>query len=257
MADILHWLKVQLARGRLPSGGRLWSDVQSDEMWTPQTITASTAGPTPDMPTRPVLAGYALGWFVQDYRGHRLVHHSGGLIGQVTQHALLPELGCAIAVYTNEETGVASVGLRNALLDRLIGAPPFDWATAMTKRLDERRADALKMLGGGLRPPPGGPTLPLDRYTGRYRDPWYGDVLVTRRADGLAIDFTRTPVFKGPLEPWGRDAFRTRFPEGVGEDAVVTFAISGGMITGVTMKPLSPLADFSFDYQHLAFQPVR
>jgi CubicO group peptidase (beta-lactamase class C family) len=255
--DIVSWFRAQLAHGRLPGGGRLWSERQADEMWTPQTITSSSGGPTPDMPTQPVIAGYALGWFVQDYRGHRLVSHSGGLTGQVTQHALLPELGGAIAVYTNEETGVASLGLRNALLDRLIGAPPFDWAAAMSRRRDEQRSEALKTLGGGLKPPPGGPTLPLDRYAGRYRDPWYGDVVVARRGAGLAIDFTRTPVFKGALEPWGTDAFRTRFPEGVGEDAVVSFAVAGGIVTGVTMKALSPLADFSFDFQHLAFQPVR
>lgn len=255
--DIVHWLKVQLAHGTLPGGTRLWSEQQAGEMWTPQTITASTEGPTPDMPQRPVMAGYALGWFVQDYRGHRLLSHSGGLTGQVTQHALLPELGCAVAVYTNEETSYASVGLRNALLDRLIGAPPFDWAAAMAKRRDEAHAEALRTLGGAPRPAPGGPSLPLARYAGRYRDPWYGDIVVAYGGGRLSIDFTRTPAFKGALEPWGKDVFRTRFPEGAGEDAIVAFAVADGRVTGVTMKALSPLADFSFDFQDLAFQPVR
>ena len=55
------------------------------------------------------------------------------------------------------------------------------------------------------------PSLPLERYAGRYRDPWYGDVTVGERGGRLWIDFTRTPVFKGPLEPWGADTFRTRW----------------------------------------------
>ena len=44
--------------------------------------------------------------------------------------------------------------------------------------------------------------------------------------------------------------------KGAGEDATVTFVIANGKVTGVTMKPLSPLADFSYDFQHLAFVPV-
>ena len=73
---------------------------------------------------------------------------------------------------------------------------------------------------------------------------------------GLHIDFLPTPAFKSTLEPWGPDTFRTRFPRGAGEDATVTFVVAGGKVTGVTMKPLSPLADFSYDFQHLAFVPV-
>ncbi|WP_174273967.1 serine hydrolase, partial [Sphingomonas bacterium] len=255
--DVAAWFHVQLRQGALPDGGRLWSEAQAREMWTPQTISASGAGPTAEMPTRAVMSGYALGWGVQDYRGHRLLSHSGGLTGQVTQHALLPELGCAVAVYTNSEDN-SSAGLRNALLDRLIGAPPFDWVAATATRIARTNAEALKESGGGApAPPAGGLTLPLDRYAGRYRDLWYGDIVVARRGAGLRIDFARTPAFRSALEPWGADAFRTRFPEGVGEDAVVTFAVKDGAVAGVTMKPLSPLADFSFDFQHLAFAPVR
>jgi len=98
--------------------------------------------------------------------------------------------------------------------------------------------------------------LALDRYVGRYRDPWYGDIVVAQRDGRLTIDFTHTPVFKSALEPFGPDAFRTRFARGAGEDAVVSFAVKDGAVTGVTMKALSPLADFSFDFQDLAFTPV-
>jgi CubicO group peptidase (beta-lactamase class C family) len=256
--DINRWLHVQMEQGKLPDGKRLWSEAQAKEMWTPQTITSSSAGPTADQPQRPVLQAYALGWFVQGYRGHRLMSHSGGLQGQVTQQAMLPELGCAVAVYTNTEAGSASLGLRNALLDRLIGTPPFDWVAFTQARVAASEKEAMEMTGGSApKPAPGGLSLPLDAYVGRYRDPWYGDIVVARKGQGLTIDFTRTLAFKSVLEPWGPEAFRTRFAEGVGEDAVVMFAVANGKVTGVTMKPLSPLADFSFDFQHLGFVPVK
>jgi len=104
--------------------------------------------------------------------------------------------------------------------------------------------------------PPGGPSLPLNHYVGRYRDPWYGDIIVSFTGGRLAIDFTHTAAFKSVLEPYGPDAFRTRFPRGAGEDAVVTFVVQDQAIAHVTMRALSPIADFSFDFHDLFLTPV-
>ena len=255
--DAAKGLAVQLAKGKLPDGSRLWSEAQAGEMWTPRTITANGKGPDADTPSRSVISAYALGWGVSEYRDQRLLSHSGGLQGQVTQQALLPELGCGLAVYTNVEDGYASVGLRNALLDRLIGAPETDWLAISTRRRETIQNEALQdWKDGGPVKPEGGPSLPLAAYAGRYRDPWYGEIVVREAGGALAIDFVPTPAFRGPLEPWGKDAFRTRFASTDAEDAVVHFAVAGGRVTKVTMKALSPLADFSFDFHDLAFVPV-
>ena len=113
------------------------------------------------------------------------------------------------------------------------------------------------MGAAGPTRPEGAPSLDLAAYAGRYRDRWYGDIVIEKKGGGLAIAFLPTQAFRGALEPWGSDHFRTRFPDGAGEVALVSFAIAGGVVTGIKMKPLSPLADFSFDYQHLDFAPVR
>jgi CubicO group peptidase (beta-lactamase class C family) len=254
--DIVPWLQLQLGKGELPGGRGFWSKDQTTEMWTPQVITQSTHGPAADRPTRPVIQGYALGWFVQDYRGHRLINHSGGLSGQITYTALLPEQGIGLAVFSNTEDGVVS-GLRNALLDHLLGVSGFDWIAATRQNLNQNREEVLKVAGqGDFVAPPGGPTLPLAGYAGRYRDPWYGDIVISQRRGGLHVDFTRTPVFKSMLEPFGPDAFRTRFAKGAGEDAVVMFTVKDGQVAGVKMKALSPLADFSYDFHDLVLTRV-
>lgn len=255
VTDIAQWLRTQLAAGVTPAGRRLWSEADAAEMWKPQVITASTTGPTVDNPARGVLSAYALGWMIGDYRGHRLVAHSGGLSGQVTQTAMLPEQGIGVAVFTNVEDGI-SAQLRNAILDLVIAAPPYDWVAAAQRLRARNDAEVRAQAGtGDFTPPPGGPSLPLAAYAGRYRDPWYGDIVVSESRGALSIDFTRTPVFRSRLEPFGRDTFRTRFKPGAGEDAVVGFVIEVGRPRRLALKPLSPLADFSFDFQHLA--PVR
>jgi len=257
IADIVPWLQVQLNKGLLPSGERLWTEEQANEMWRPQTIIASGPGPSTEAPQRTVTESYALGWGVAEYRDHRMLTHAGQLAGQTSRIALLPDAGIGLAIFTNASEADALSALRYALLDELIGAGPFDWLSAARRTVDGLHAQVNACLeDGGMPSPEGGPSLPLMRYTGTYRDPWYGDIEVGLADGRLWLSFVPTPAFAGPLEPFGNDAFRTRFPRGVGEDAVVQFTVAEDGVRGITMKPLSPLADFSFDYHHLNFVPV-
>ena len=62
----------------------------------------------------------------------------------------------------------------------------------------------------------------------------------------------------GALEHWQYDTFVTRFDDQTIEPAYVTFSLNAdGKIDRITMKPVSPLADFSYDYQDLLFRPVK
>ena len=102
-----------------------------------------------------------------------------------------------------------------------------------------------------------GPSLDLARYAGRYRDPWYGDVVVASSPDGLTIDFTSTPRMKGKLRHWQYDSFIAEFDDRQIEKPYVTFALdSDGKVGSVSMKPVNPISDFSWDYQDLDLKPV-
>jgi hypothetical protein len=157
-----------------------------------------------------------------------------------------------------------SGGIRNAILDHLLGVTPaYDWVASYVARnkLAQESAVASLAQGGVEKRPEGKPSLPLASYAGRYRDAWYGDIVVSVKGRGakagLHIDFVPTPQFASTLEPWGSDAFRTRMKPGAGEDAVVSFEVKDGRVARVTMKALSPIADFSYDFHHLDFAPVR
>jgi hypothetical protein len=61
----------------------------------------------------------------------------------------------------------------------------------------------------------------------------------------------------GQLEHWQYDTFRTRFVDKQIEPAFVTFGVGAeGEVNRVTMKAVSPAADFSYDYQDLDFAPA-
>jgi hypothetical protein len=61
----------------------------------------------------------------------------------------------------------------------------------------------------------------------------------------------------GTLEHWQYDSFTTKFDDKTIEPAYVNFGLDAdGKVERITMKPVSPLADFSYDYQDLLFTPV-
>lgn len=252
--EILAWLNVQLARGLMADGRRLWSEAQAAEMWMPQTIIASGPGPDQMVPHRSVMEAYALGWGVADYRARRMLTHGGQLAGQVTRTALLPEERIGLSLLSNSAESEAISALRYALLDLLLEAPAFDWlgyAMGQTEQLKVMVANHVTSPGR-----PGTSVRPLTTYTGRYRDPWCGDIVIDLKGDELVMSFDRIPAFTSRLEACGENAFRTRFGRGIAEDARLEFEISEEAVTALKMKALSPLADFSFDYHHLDFRPV-
>lgn len=63
-------------------------------------------------------AHYGLGWRIFDYAGHKLVFHSGGLRGYLSQIAFLPEEKIGIVVLQNSSSGNPLV---YEFLDRYLG----------------------------------------------------------------------------------------------------------------------------------------
>jgi CubicO group peptidase (beta-lactamase class C family) len=253
--DAARWLRVQLALGALPGGGRLWSEQTGREMWKGQTIIFEGRGPTAENPTGANFGLYALGWQAEDYRGRKLVWHSGAVSGQISFTILIPSLNFGACVWSNaEERGVLR-SLRNGILDWAMGFSDIDWVADSQKRIaasSQRDTDALPK-----RPAPArAPSLPLKAYAGTYRDPWYGTITITEARGKLALKFDKTPSMHGALEPWDGEVFKTRFVDRNIEDALVTFETDGKAVTRITMKAYSPSADFSFDYHDLDFKPA-
>jgi hypothetical protein len=93
---------------------------------------------------------------------------------------------------------------------------------------------------------------------GTYEDAWYGAATVRIESGHLVLSFDHTPNMVGELEHWQYDTFKTHWRVRTTADAFVTFSLKAdGSIERFTMLPVSPLADFSFDYQDLEFHPVK
>ncbi|AGC47749.1 beta-lactamase [Myxococcus stipitatus DSM 14675] len=262
--DLAKWMMTQLGRGAIPGTDgkkRLFSEAQSKEMWAAQTVMGISEPSKSLESLRANFSAYALGWGVRDYRGYKLVGHSGALPGYFSRVMLVPELGLGIAVLTNQEERSGFEVPLWTVLDAFVGAPKTDWVAAFKADDDSKRAKAEEKvaLQGGMRNAQSKPSLPLDSYAGTYRDAWYGDVTVTKEGDKWLLRFTRTPGLVGELSHWQYDTFVARWTDrSLNADAFVTFSLKpDGTLAEMRMQPISPLTDFSFDFQDLLFTPVK
>ncbi|QAY77997.1 serine hydrolase [Sphingosinicella sp. BN140058] len=256
--DMSKWLALQLAHGDLPGEARLFSDVQAKEMWTPQVLMPISPWPEPIRQTQANFSTYALGWNVRDYHGAKIVLHGGGVFGSITQVVLIPEKNVGFSIMMNSEESGMLAGLTYELLDHYLGRPRGKWPEAFTAFLDARQKEAIAFLQTpAAQPAKVGPSLPLSAYAGAYQDPWFGTIRIREQDGKLAIDFPHWPGLAATLEHHQYDTFKTRFNDPVVEPAYVTFALDAeGKVARITMQPVSPIADFSYDYRDLNFTPA-
>jgi CubicO group peptidase (beta-lactamase class C family) len=261
--DIAKWMNVLIARGALPDGTRLFSE----QTWR-QLTTLVTPMPNPEPPTelaalKSGFRGYALGLEVRDYRGHKMLTHTGGLPGYVSKVTTIPDLQLGVAVLTNQESGEAFSSITYEILDQFIPQNAYwvkaDWPAAY-KTLRDRSASEVQKAEQKLtttRNAQSRPSLPLEKYAGNYQDAWYGDVVVANEGGKLVMRFTKTPVLVGELEHYQYDTFIARWRDReLRADAYVAFSLNAdGTIERARMQAVSPATDFSFDFQDLLLKP--
>ena len=253
--DISKWMIANMQ-------GKIVSPKMQKQMWSIITPMNIAEPPVPELAgMKPNFQGYGAGWQLSDYRGTKLVWHTGGWPGQVSRVTLVPDKKIGIVVLTNAEVGAAFQAVTYRALDAMLGNPSHDWNNAYGLALAKQQSNAddswkkhLASRNASLKP-----SLPLASYAQTYRDPWYGDVRVFMEGSKLRMQFAKTPDLLGTLEPWQGNTFIAKWDQRwLNGDAFVNFNLDAdGAIVGATMSAVSPLTDFSFDYQDLRLSPVK
>lgn len=260
-AEMAKWIQVQLNHGEIPGKKtRIFSEKSSQEMWA-QHMTVPIGQWAEELKAlRPHFRGYGYGWFLWDYRGRKLIGHTGGVAGFVSRVLLVPEENFGLVILTNAEEVSAFESVMYHIVDSYFGAPSTEWITAF-KAVDDKKqkkADETMKKAAANRAADSKPSLPLGKYAGEYCDPWYGKITIRQEPAGLVIALDRTSKGVGDLEHWQYDTFKARWRDHTVEDAFVTFTLKpDGTVDHFTMAAVSPLADFSFDYQDLYLAPAN
>ena len=258
--DMAKWMRVQLSGGLLADGSRLFSPDTARQLTTMVTPIPSGDPPPELAPLKTAFNGYALGFGVRDYRGHKVLLHTGGLPGYVSRVIMIPDLKVGVAVLTNQESAGAFDSIAFHIVDHYLGAPAFDWIAGYhaVEARELAAAAAAEAKATSVRETGAKPSLALATYAGAYRDVWYGDIAIAVEGQGLVMRFSHSPALVGDLVPFQHDTFIVRWRDReLRADAYVSFALNpDGTIDQAKMRAVSPETDFSFDFQDLLLKPV-
>ncbi len=96
----------------------------------------------------------------------------------------------------------------------------------------------------------------ISQFTGIYTDIWFGKVIISEKDGKLRFESKRCPKLSGDMIPYKGTTFIARWDDrSLDADAFVFFTIDNdGMPSGMKMEAISPLTDFSYDFQDLDFK---
>jgi CubicO group peptidase (beta-lactamase class C family) len=180
--EMARFVQTELAGGIAPSGTRVVSAANLAATWAPRVPVPNFYGGPPEMAAS--MSNYGLGWMSGEYRGVRVISHTGGTTGFTAQVAFLPAANLGIAVLSNASALPGALAFTFAvhfhLLELLFDQPAE--MDAQLFALAQASAAGRPQLASHVDPAAVAP------YLGRYTQPTLGEVRITWRGDRLVLD---------------------------------------------------------------------
>jgi len=251
VADLSKWVRTQLGKGKF-EGKQIFSEAQAWNMHQPYLAQQISEPGWKGNPTRH-FTGVAMGWFVYDYYGKKVINHSGGLDGMLSYTVLIPEENVGFVVLTNNESPAFAI-MMNKIRDVFVNAPKRDWNAEAVEQMkgnkaaaadEAKKADAARVANTK-------PSLALSAYAGTYSDKMYGDITVADEKGKLVMRFLPSPNFVADLEHWHYDTWAIKWRPSVAYNfprGFVTFTIDKNGKTD-ELKIDQPNNDFWFYELH-------
>ena len=256
ISDLSVWVVCQLNRGRYGPNldKQIFSEEVHTEMWSPQTIKPLKE----DSPYKSHFSAYGLGWNLTDINGFLQVYHTGSHTGIVTRVTMLPELNLGIIVLTNQQADESHEAITYSIIDGYLGIIGADRVAALKESLLRKREEASGITEEAwakveAQRTEAGSETDNSLFTGRYTDPWFGDVIITEVSGRLRFNAIRSPRLRGDMLHYTGNTFIVRWDDRTFDaDAFAIFSFDReGIPESIRMEAISPLTDFSYDFHDL------
>ena len=194
---------------------------------------------------------YGYGWRLADVDGEWSVSHTGTLGGMYSQLHLLPDLDSGFVFMINGDADEARTVLNQVLVEHLTPDGEGRDAGAVVAALQARQsgADAAAAVPDTSSRQPAS-AAGMAAWLGTWRDPWFGEVTICAVDDHVAFRSAKSPRLSGDLMRVG-DRYLVDWHADHAE-AWADFSQEAGT-RRLGMAKVDPDADFSYDYEDLAF----
>ncbi|HSF45144.1 MAG TPA: serine hydrolase [Chitinophagaceae bacterium] len=138
-------------------------------------------------------ANYGLAWSLASYRGHFRVEHGGNIDGFSANTSFYPSDSIGIVVLVNQNGSPLPTIIRNTISDKMLGLSSRNWNqfSKNTVAKNKEAAKLKKSADSADRKIGTKPSHAMTDYAGVYKNPGYGNIVVTRTGDSLAMRYNR------------------------------------------------------------------
>jgi CubicO group peptidase (beta-lactamase class C family) len=199
---------------------------------------------------------YGYGWRISDVDGVLRVAHTGTLAGMYSAVTLLPEMKSGFVFMINGEGSEARIVL-NQVLVKLFTAPGerrrvSDYAAELAQERQQETQGSAPSAPARTRPA----AATLADKLGVYRDPWFGEVTICPRGNGVGFVAAKSPQLDGEVMQAGERLLVDWRDDSIDAEAWLDFSTPPVIPMGLRLSKVDPEADFSYDYEDLAFTRV-
>lgn len=177
LRDMMNYISLFLHDGKF-EGKQIISENNIREMHTPHAVSHILDAYLnyPEFST----SHYGIGWFIDDFRGHRMAHHGGNGFGWTSHQTVVKDQDLAIVILTNQDHSVFTYAMTYSIIDKLLAVEDVDWVErylTLKKKQDEQKAkQTVAHLSGKI---DNTPCRELEEFVGRYVEPGYGEVEIS------------------------------------------------------------------------------
>ena len=180
--DMLKWVQLFLNEGKCGDQQVIGWKALGEAVRPQMLLKAPLDMPQPETE----MWCYGLGWFVEKYRGVKMVQHGGNINGFSGFTCFLPEKKLGIVAYTNCDSSFFHYALGRTVADHFLGAGDGNWIQRYYDFVKERHAKLPELIRHftGEQVMDTVPSHPLAAYAGLYRRLGYGDMRIALGEDG-------------------------------------------------------------------------
>ncbi|MGH8025533.1 MAG: serine hydrolase, partial [Pseudoxanthomonas sp.] len=254
VSDMLAWANNWLAPD---ARQQAWlSSEQRQAAWVPRTPMPVSARRRAWDGTR--LFAYGYGWRIADVDGEYTVSHTGTLSGMYSVMTLLPNRKSGFVVLMNGEADEARTVLNEMLLKRFTKPGQNRGVAYYADELARESASKPSTAQSSAVERTAPVTERFRQWFGVYRDPWFGQARICPEGGHARFVAEKSPMLAGRIMRSGSRYLVDWDHDSVDAEAWLDFHEgTASQPARLTMAKIDPEADFSYDYEDLAFERIR
>jgi hypothetical protein len=171
---------------------------------------------------------------------------------------LIPELNLGVVVMLNASADDARSAIIKGIVRPYLGAPDVDWVEYYRREQELAATNEPESEPVTSDYENGSVVASLSAYAGVYKDPWFGEVLVSLVGDELWFASLKSPKLTGRLWPQHDHTFMARWQDRSAErDVLVDFIGEGpASFAGMDIRCLAEWIPCSFVDQEMNFTRI-